>query len=218
MENKDTNCYLDNRLKTVASFVRKNSICADIGCDHGKLSVYLCKSGHCKHVYACDVNITPLEKAKKALLAAGCKNATCILANGLSALNKYKINDVVIAGLSGVTIAKIIEDAPTFHKEEYRFIFAPASKPDYLRQYLCQNGFEILSEKAVLCANRVYSVMHIGYSGKKTTQSELFYAVGKIKGNTSAEKAYEKKLLNHLNKQGNTQLIKEVKQWFSQEI
>ncbi len=218
LQNRTEKKILDARLLAAASFVRKNSNCADIGCDHGKLSVYLSKSGRCKNIIACDVNEIPLEKARNALLKNNCKNAVCRLGNGLEIIKEHEVSDIVIAGLSGVTIAQIIEKAKNFHKKEYNFVLVPASKPDYLRRYLYENGFALLNEKPVLAAGKVYTVMQCQYTGEKTQQSELFYAVGLIKGQTKEAKAYEKKLLSHLKKQRNTALIKEVEQWFTQKI
>ncbi len=219
LQNKVSNIQiLDNRLLTAAGFVRKNSICADIGCDHGKLSVYLSQSGKCKKIIACDANLTPLEKAKKALKDNNCTNVECRLGDGLNIVGEDEVDDIVIAGLSGVTIADIIKEAINFHKEKFRFVFVPASKPDFLRRFLCENGFEIIEEKVVMAAGRVYTVMHVCYSGLVFSPSELFCVVGKIKGKTQETNAYKTKLLNHLQKQGNKALIKEVEQWFSQEI
>ncbi len=206
---------LDDRLMAVAQFVREGSVCADIGCDHGKLSVYLAKSGRCKKVIACDVSEKPLEKARAALKRAGCKNVECRLGDGLSVINEDEVDDIVIAGLSGVTLGKILFASQQFWKGGYRFVFVPASKSDYLRMFLCENGFEILCEKPVIAAGRAYTVINAMYTGKKYTPTKLFCAVGLIKGTGKAASAYKQKLLRHLHKQKDDELIKEVEQWFT---
>ena len=38
----------------------------DVGCDHGKLAIYLVQSGICSHVLASDIGEGPLEKAREA--------------------------------------------------------------------------------------------------------------------------------------------------------
>lgn len=45
---------LVGRLRTIANFIPQKSVLADIGCDHGRLSVGL--SGHCSHVWAIDIS------------------------------------------------------------------------------------------------------------------------------------------------------------------
>ena len=36
---------LDARLLAAAAYVRRSALAADIGCDHGKLAVYLARTG-----------------------------------------------------------------------------------------------------------------------------------------------------------------------------
>ncbi|MEG2394281.1 MAG: class I SAM-dependent methyltransferase, partial [Ruthenibacterium sp.] len=171
---------LDARLAAAAAFVRRGCVCADIGCDHGKLSVALAAGGLCKRVIACDISEAPLSHARAALAAAGCENAECRLGSGLSVLRPDEVDDIVIAGLSGVTLTQILAAAPAFWRKRYRFIFVPASKPEYLRRWLCENGFALLAEKPVQAAGRVYSVLHVCYTGERTSPSALFCAVGLV--------------------------------------
>ncbi len=212
----DTRQFLDERLSAVADFVRSGSACADIGCDHGKLSVFLAKSGKCKRVFACDKSKKPLDKAMKAIERAKCNNVECRMGDGLSVVDTNEVDDVVIAGLSGVTIAQLLATAPQFWHEKHRFILVPASKADYLRRFLCENGFCLTEEKPVIAANRVYTVMHVKYTGEVIVASPVFCAVGLIKGETKAAKAYMEKILNQLKKQSDFELAKEVEQWFLQ--
>ncbi len=207
--------YLDERLLAVAKFVRDDSMCADIGCDHGKLSVYLAKSGKCKKVFACDISEKPLEKARKLIKNANCTNVETRLGNGLNAIKENEVNDIVIAGLSGVTIAEILAEAQQFWKDGYRFVFVPVSKSDYLRKFLCENGFKLLCEEPVIAQGRVYPVMHVAFTGEKYIPTQLFCAVGLVSGKSAGATAYKQKLLRHLKKQKNEQLTKEVEQWFT---
>lgn len=202
---------IDERLAAAAAFVRSGCVCADIGCDHGKLSVYLAAHG-CKKVIACDKSETPLSHARAALALAGCANAECRLGDGLSVLAPDEVDDIVIAGLSGVTLTQILAAAPAFWQPRYRFVFVPASKPFFLRGWLCENGFVLLAETAVLAAGRVYTVMHAAYTGNRTQPAPLFCAVGLVARapHTPAALAYLKKVAGQLHKQGEDALAKEV--------
>ena len=51
--------FLVGRLRTIASFVPQSCIMADIGCDHGLLSVGL--SQHCSKVWAIDVSALAIQ-------------------------------------------------------------------------------------------------------------------------------------------------------------
>ena len=56
---------LSKRLQTIADFVKKNSVVADIGTDHAHIPIYLIKNNIIDKAYACDINKGPLEKAKE---------------------------------------------------------------------------------------------------------------------------------------------------------
>ena len=51
---------LDARLLAAAAYVRRGALAADIGCDHGKLAVYLARTGTARHVVAVDIRPAPL--------------------------------------------------------------------------------------------------------------------------------------------------------------
>ena len=54
---------LSNRLQTVADMVTGRRV-ADIGCDHGFVSIYLVQAGKADHVLAADVRPGPLSRAQ----------------------------------------------------------------------------------------------------------------------------------------------------------
>ena len=55
---------LDPRLERVADFVRPGALFADVGCDHGHLSVELMRRG-AQRGFACDIKEGPLQAAKR---------------------------------------------------------------------------------------------------------------------------------------------------------
>ena len=58
---KNTN--IGSRLLMAASFVQDGKTVCDVGCDHGKLSLYLIKEGKARRIIATDINAKPLQKA-----------------------------------------------------------------------------------------------------------------------------------------------------------
>ena len=54
---------LSKRLEVCAGFVSPGDRVADIGCDHGYLSIHLLLSGRASHVYASDIGEGPLQSA-----------------------------------------------------------------------------------------------------------------------------------------------------------
>lgn len=173
---------LDARLAAAAAYVRPGGTAADVGCDHGKLAVSLVLRGQCKKVIASDLRPAPLEHARILAALHGCKDAVeCRLGAGLSVLRPGEAQDIVIAGVSGITICEILAAAGEDFfaaQPELRLIFVPASKHAALRLWLAQHGFSLLDETPVCAAKRYYTVMHAAFTGKARTPAPLECAVG----------------------------------------
>ena len=56
---------LSKRMQALADMVSANDVFADIGCDHGFLSIYLVQSQKVKKAIAMDVRPGPLSRAKE---------------------------------------------------------------------------------------------------------------------------------------------------------
>ncbi len=203
---------LDARLSAAAAFVRSGITVADIGCDHGKLSLHLAAQNLCNRVIACDISPRPLAVAARNFALHGfAQTVECRLGDGLSVLRTDEVDDIIIAGVSGVTITEILSAAPDFWAPRYRFIFVPSSKNEALRAWLCENGFALLHETAAKAAGRYYAVMHVQYTGEKYTPRPIFCAAGLIAHEkTAAAHGYLQKVACQLAKQGDAVLAKEV--------
>lgn len=190
---------LDARLSAAASYVRRGGVCADIGCDHGKLCAYLAASGTCKGVIACDVKAAPLERARQTLERAGVLHlAQLRLGDGLSVLTPGEADSIVIAGMSGVTICMILQAAPQFWQSGTRFVFVPATKHSVLRGFLAESGFEILEETPCVAAGKCYTVMAAEYTGVCRNPGLLERARGKAAQKQTPEAAIYLEHVAHL--------------------
>ncbi len=173
---------LDARLCAAAAYVRRGATAADVGCDHGKLAVSLVVSGQCRKVIASDLRPAPLARARALAAAHGCGEAVeCRLGAGLSVLRPGEAQDIILAGVSGVTICDILAEAGEAFfaaQPELRLIFVPASKHAALRLFLAQHGFSLLDETPVCAAKRYYTVMHAAFTGAARTPTPLECAVG----------------------------------------
>ena len=154
-----------------------------LGCDHGRLSVALAAQGKCRKIIASDIRPAPLATAQRLVTLHGCGDVVeCRLGAGLSVLRPGEADDIVIAGVSGVTVCEMLEQAPeAFYaaKPDMRFIFIPATKHPFLRRWLAQHGFALLDETPVLAAGRYYTVMHAAYTGGTKTPDPLWCVVGR---------------------------------------
>ena len=140
------NATLDKRLLSCADFVRAGAVFADIGTDHGYLPLFLLKEGRIKRAYLSDVNRGPLSSAERNAKAEGLYDkCEFILADGASALCDKGITDYAICGMGGELISRIIEDAPHLFTEGTRLILQPMTKQEYVRRFLSEHGFSVVT-------------------------------------------------------------------------
>jgi len=139
---------LSVRLETLAKLVPQSGCVADIGTDHGYIPVWLAQNGHCGALYATDIKKAPLEHARRTAEEYGQAGAIeFYLCDGLSALREIAIETVIIAGMGGENIAAILEAAPWVRENSCLLILQPMSKSAYLRSWLFENGYKVLSEQ-----------------------------------------------------------------------
>lgn len=154
---------ISKRLKTVLSFVQEKSlVCADVGCDHGKLVVELVKQKGVHKVFASDVSEPSLNKTKQTAAEQNLKNVACIFCDGLT---NYPINEVydyvIIAGIGEGEIEKIIKCAQNTHTVK-NYILQPMQEAQKLRKFLLSGGYEIQRDETIEDNGKFYSVILCG--------------------------------------------------------
>lgn len=155
------------RLLQAANLVRPGARVADIGCDHGKLAVYLARSGKSPFVVAVDMRPLPLQGAKALVRQTGCgKTVSCRLGNGLAPVLPGEVDDVVIAGMSGETMIEIMQAAPWVRTQAMHFVFLPATRAAQLRCWLMQNGFALQKEAPIAERGYFYTAISVNYTGQ----------------------------------------------------
>ena len=170
---------LSKRLQTIADFVKKGAVVADIGTDHAHIPIYLIKNNIISKAYACDINNGPLEKAKENINYYGVKNIELRLSNGLEKLKTGEADTLIIAGMGGELITDILERGRRFFDTERKFILSPHTKIDEVRKYLLSNGFEITKEDMCIDEGKFYTVMEAKYTENKEMYSEAEFLYGK---------------------------------------
>ena len=170
---------LSKRLQTIADFVKKGAVVADIGTDHAHIPIYLIKNNIISKAYACDINNGPLEKAKENINYYGVKNIELRLSNGLEKLKTDEADTVIIAGMGGELITDILEKGRRFFESKRKFILSPHTKIDEVRKFLLSNGFEITKEDMCIDEGKFYTVMEVKYTENKEMYSEAELLYGK---------------------------------------
>ena len=153
---------ISKRLLCCASMVQPGSRVADIGTDHGYLGIYLLQSGAARHVIACDLRKDPLENARRNAKLFGVDGAMELrLSDGLEKILPDEVDTVVMAGMGGDLIQKILSQCPWRKRDGLQFILQPQSAGNVLRRWLCEDGFEIQREEPVQDGHFLYTVMDI---------------------------------------------------------
>lgn len=168
---------LSKRLQAVADLIGDNLVVADIGTDHGYIPIYLIESGKCQKAFAMDVNEGPLLRAKNHIQTHGLTECiTTRLSDGVKALSVGECDCVVVAGMGGALAIKIMEEGKGVFRNLKEFVLQPQSELEKVRQYLNENGFQVVAEDMVLEDGKYYPMMRvINAADSKYSLVELKY-------------------------------------------
>ena len=170
----------DSRLLSAVPYLTKGGKCIDVGTDHAYLPIYLVKEGIVRRAMACDINQGPLQSAKDHIFAAGLGDSVeTFLTDGLRGLDFYHPDDVMIFGMGGELIIKILSDSPWVQNKGIGLILQPMSRANLLRAYLVENGFEILGE-TLSESGKIYQTIYARFSGKKSVYNEEELLLGRL--------------------------------------
>ncbi len=151
---------LSERLETVASFVDKGSIVADVGTDHGYIPVCLVERGICPAAIGMDVRPGPLSRAREHIEERGLGDRIQTrLGDGLEPLAPGEADTAVIAGMGGELIIRILENGRRLWGDVRTWILSPQSEIQKVRLFLWENGFRAVDEAMVLDEGKYYTVM-----------------------------------------------------------
>lgn len=170
---------LSQRLMAAERYVRAGAIAADVGCDHAKLAVYLAFA-KCPAVYACDVNPLPLQRARQTVSAFHAEDkVTLLLSDGLANVPR-NVTDVIVTGMGGELISKLIFREKWLYSPSVRLILQPQSFASRLRKELYQQGFFILDETPIIEPRHTYCVICAQYRGVRQTISDRRAVIGTL--------------------------------------
>lgn len=170
---------LSNRLKFIAHNLDNCKSLIDVGSDHGYIPIYAVKNNICSTAIASDINIGPVEKAKTNVMFEGVANKVDVrLGGGLSTVKIKEVEAVVIAGMGGNLIKDILEDDINKVKMYKFLVLQPAQNPEILREYLYNNGYDILCEDLCKDDGIFYELFKVKKSNSpKIEMDSIFYEI-----------------------------------------
>ncbi|MGI6161699.1 MAG: tRNA (adenine(22)-N(1))-methyltransferase [Christensenellales bacterium] len=170
------------RLRAAADMAGEMSQCstaADIGCDHGKLGVWLLQNMRAKKVIACDISQKSLNKARRLAAITGlAAQLETREGDGLLPLKLGEVGCVFIMGMGGGTIISILEDGGKTALKADAIIMQPMSDVPKLRLWLNRNGFKIERERIIEEDGRFYNIIGAA-AGEESEYTEAEFFMGR---------------------------------------
>ena len=169
---------LSKRLNAIAEMVTEGNRLVDVGCDHGYLPVYLILQKKIPGAIAADVGRGPLKRAQEHINKYSLQQyIQTRLCDGLSGIFPGEGDTLVIAGMGGPLMERILMASVEVRDSFRELILQPQSDIPHFRHFLMDNGYQITEEKIILEDGKFYPMMKAIKTGKKenwTVMEEMF--------------------------------------------
>ena len=153
---------LSKRLNMIAGMVKPVDSLADIGCDHGFLSIKLAERKLCDRIIAADVNIGPLERAKEHISENELDDVIeTRLSNGFEKIVPGEVSAFVIAGMGGPLGLEIIYKGRKQVSGTKYCILQVQSELELVRFCLSEWQFDCMEEYLVEEDGKYYFAMMV---------------------------------------------------------
>ncbi|MDD6483435.1 MAG: class I SAM-dependent methyltransferase [Clostridiales bacterium] len=167
---------LTPRLEAILRHI-KSDTAADIGTDHAYVPIELIKQKRALRVIASDIKPGPVKIAAQNIEKHGLSDKIEVREGpGLSILSENEADTIIIAGMGGEMIEKIIRD-------DYdtailsRLVLQPMNSQYELRHYLLENGFLIEKEDISVEGFKVYNLIIARAGTSKPFLKDIHYHI-----------------------------------------
>ncbi|HZJ69256.1 MAG TPA: class I SAM-dependent methyltransferase [Candidatus Eisenbacteria bacterium] len=172
--NKVRNNNYSSRIMALIDWIKPGSTVIDVGTDHAYLPIALMKfqKNYIGKIIAIDSKVKPLEKAARNIKKAGLdKQISLKLNDGLKDIPLVGDETIIVAGLGGMLISQILNQAKNCFSIKNNFILQPNWTWYELRMWLAENGFAIVKEKVIADQDKYYSILLVKFTGETYTIS-----------------------------------------------
>ncbi len=169
---------LSKRLERLGCYVTEGNRLADIGTDHAYLPIALVQAGRIPSAISADVNEGPLLRAGEHIRVAGLSGQVeTRLSDGLSHFQPDEADTVVIAGMGGQLIRRILEGGAQLLDSVSELVLQPQSEIHLVRGWLEENGFCISDEDIVFEEGKYYPMFRVvhGKTAERMNPAELYF-------------------------------------------
>ena len=148
------------RLKYVAGLVSPGYTVADIGTDHGYVPVFLLREGKCPYAIAVDLSKGSLDKAREHAERAGLsEQMECRLSDGLSQVAPGEADCIIICGMGGILMRRILDDGLETALSAKELILSPHRNPELILEFLKTHHFEIVHDEMIMDKKKSYRII-----------------------------------------------------------
>lgn len=170
---------LSERMLRTAAMVSRGHRTADVGCDHAYTSIYLVEQAIAPRVVAMDVNAGPLWRAKENVERFDMTEQISLrLSDGLAALLPGEVDTILIAGMGGPLMERILSAHPETVAKGKELVLQPQSEIASFRRFLHRTGFRIAQEDMLFEEGKYYVILRAEH-GREQGWTEEEYQYGK---------------------------------------
>jgi len=152
---------LSPRLAAIAETIEPGSRVADVGSDHGKLSLWLVASGRAAYCLATERTAELLARvARPPADAPWARRLGYRAGDGLAAvLPEDRVDTIVLAGLGGRAIVRLLDAPAAGNLAPRRLVLQPRSEPALTRLWLSENGWRPVAERLTVARGRFHQTL-----------------------------------------------------------
>lgn len=167
---------LTPRLLKVAELVEGKTV-ADIGTDHGKLLIYLLQSGKISFGVGSDVAEGPASACRKNVAMNGLSDKIEIrVGDGLATIFESEVESIVIAGMGGELILKILKDNIDVALSAKELVVQPMTNIHRLLEGLGELGLVVCDAHLVTEKDKLYQIFKLK-CGKVQNQRPIDFVI-----------------------------------------
>lgn len=169
----------------------------DVGTDHGYVPISLCEKKQIPSAIAMDINEGPLLRAESHIEEVGLTGyIQTRLSDGLAALKAGEGDTVLIAGMGGILMEKILHEGRETLSSVRELILQPQSDIAGVRQWLDRNEWQIVCEDIVMEEGKYYPMMKaVQGRGRSYTLPEFRYGRADLQQSLPVQEEYLRKQL-----------------------
>ena len=170
---------LGKRLSEILLHTKGSKTLVDVGCDHGYLGYEAIINGYVDYVIATDVSSMSLDKARRLFGENGLLDSVDFrCGDGLSVIKPGEADTVVIAGMGGLEIVKILTNAGYKYP---KLILSPQSDVDTVRRRLVLDGYRLLHDY-IIQDGKFYWIIVAEIGSDTLSEDEYIFGRDNLKG------------------------------------